>query len=63
MSELDQQILSQAPLGNRAQGPVSLRQYKLVPCILAGKLEFLIYLEALSHRDLREIFARKHMSA
>ena len=36
-------------------GPVSLRQYELVYGILARKQEFLVYCQALFHRNLRGI--------
>ena len=39
----------------RNLGPVSLRQYELVYSIFARKQEFLVYFQALSHRNLRGI--------
>ena len=32
---------------------VSLRQYKLVYCILARKRQFLVYFQSLAHKNLR----------
>ena len=41
--------------GDEDLGPVSLRLYELVYHILARKQEFLVYFQALSHRNLRGI--------